>query len=84
MSITELSLKEMKSSNNPWLTKGILKSVNQKNAFYRKKMLFKEIHHLAFKQNKSMIDRLTRIDKSKYYKTFFSEHKTNLSKPGKL
>ena len=24
-----------------------------------------------------MINRLTRINKSKYYKTFFSEHKTN-------
>ena len=27
--ITKLSLKEMKSSNKPWLTKGILKSINQ-------------------------------------------------------
>ena len=28
--ITKLSLKEMKSSNKPWLTKGILKSISTK------------------------------------------------------
>ena len=31
--ITELSLKEMKSSNKLWLTKGILKSINQKKCY---------------------------------------------------
>ena len=31
--ITKLSLKEMKSSNKPWLTKGILKSINQKKCY---------------------------------------------------
>ena len=78
--ITELSLKEMKSSNKLWFTKGILKSINQK----KKKMLFignllepktsnsKGIYHLEFTRYKSMISRLTRINKSKYYKTFFS------------
>ena len=80
--ITKLSLKEMRSSNKPWLTKGILKSINQKNAihgiFIRAKNLHsKEIYHLELKMYKSMIIRLTRINKSKYYKTFFREHKTN-------
>ena len=80
--ITKLSLKEMKSSNKPWLTKGILKSTDQKNAYYRKcirakNLHSKEIYHLEFKRYKSMINRLTRINKSKYYKTFFSEHRTN-------
>ena len=32
--ITRLSLKEMKSSNKPWLTKGTLKLINRKNAIY--------------------------------------------------
>ena len=31
--ITKLSLKEMKSSNKPWLTKGTLKSINKKMIF---------------------------------------------------
>ena len=33
MPITKLSLKEMKSSNKPWLSKGILKSINQKKCY---------------------------------------------------
>ena len=31
--ITKLSLKEMKSSNKPWLTKGVLKLINQKKCY---------------------------------------------------
>ena len=31
--ITKLSLKEMKSRNNPWLTKGILKPINKKKCY---------------------------------------------------
>ena len=31
--ITKLSLKEIKSNNKPWLTKGIIKSINQKMLF---------------------------------------------------
>ena len=82
MPITNLSLEEVKSSNKPWLTKGILKSINQKNAIYRKfirtkNLHCKEIYHLEFKRYKSIINRHTRINKSKYYKTFFSEQKTN-------
>ena len=42
--ITKLSLKEMKSRNNPWLTKGILKPINKKNAIYRKFMRAKNLH----------------------------------------
>ena len=53
-----------------------------KNAIYRtfitaKNLNFKEFYDLEFKRHKSMINRLTRINKSKYYRTFFSEHKTN-------
>ena len=53
-----------------------------KNAIYRtfitaKNLNFKEFYDLEFKRYKSMINRLTRINKSKYYRTFFSEHKAN-------
>ena len=57
--------------------------INQsKNAIYRKfiraKNLYsKKIYHLKFKRYKSMIKNLTRINKWKYYKTFFIELKAN-------
>ena len=34
--ITKLSLKQIKSSNKPWLTKGILKSINKKKCYLQK------------------------------------------------
>ena len=82
MPITKLSLKEMKSKNRPWLTKGILKSISQKDAIYRKfiraeNLHSREIYQLEFKRHKSMINRLIRINKPKYYKTFFSGPKSN-------
>ena len=57
--------------------------INQsKNAIYRKfirakNLHSKEIYHLEFERYKRMINRLTRINKSKYYKSFFSEHQGN-------
>ena len=75
----------MKSINKPWLTKGILQSINQsikemlltENLLRVKNLHFKEIYYLEFKRYKIMINRLNRINKPKYYKTFFSEHKTH-------
>ena len=69
--IIKLSLKEMKFSNKPWLTTEILKSINRKNAIYRKfirikNLHSKEIYHLEFERYISMINRLTRINKSRY------------------
>ena len=37
--ITKLSLKEMKNSNKPWLTKGILKSINKKKMIFTENLL---------------------------------------------
>ena len=34
--ITKLSLKEIKSSNKPWLTKGTFKSINKKKLYLHK------------------------------------------------
>ena len=36
MPIAKLSLKEIKSTNRPWLTKGILKSISQKKCYLQK------------------------------------------------
>ena len=81
MPITNLSLNEMKRSNKPWLTKGILKSINKESCIYGKfirvkNLNSKEFYHLEFERYKSMINRLTRINKSKYCKAFFSEYET--------
>ena len=53
--INKFSLKEVQSSNESWLTKGILKLINQKSAIYRKfigdkNLHSKEIYLLELKQ----------------------------------
>ena len=40
--ITKLSFKEKKKLEKPWLTKGILQSIKQKNIIYRKFIRSKE------------------------------------------
>ena len=85
MPITKLSLKEMKSSNKPWLTKGILKSINKKKDIYRTFIRAKNLHskgfyHLEFKRYKSTIE-LTNQTTTKHY---LVNTKQILSKPGKL
>ena len=88
MPITKLSLKEMKSSKKPWLTKGILKLISQNNAIYRKFIRAKnlhsrEIYHLEFKRYKSMIE-ILKLKNQSTTKHFSMNTKQILSKPGKL
>ena len=69
--ITKFSLKKMKSGNKPWATKGILKLINQTKCYLEEihqtqKSPSQEIYLLEFKRYKSMINRLTRTNKSKY------------------
>ena len=89
MPVTKLSLREMKSNNKPWITKGVLKSVNQKDAIYKKFVRTKnphskEIYHLTFKRYKSMINRLLELTNQNITKNFLVNTKQTLSKPGKL
>ena len=83
--VKKLSYKEKKSLSKPWLTKGILKSITQKNVLYRKiirtKVLTKRKLLLQnFKVYKNTIHKLTRINKSDYYKRYFEEHRNKSKK----
>ena len=79
---TKLSIKEKKNLEKPWLTKGILQSVNQKKIICRKLIRSKEATRKEaflkeFKYYKNLIKKLTRINKTNFYKSFFEEHKNN-------
>ena len=81
----KLSHKEKKSLSKPWLTKGILQSIKQKNTLYRKFIRTKDLTKTElllqdFKIYKNTIHKLTRINKSEYYKHYFEEHKNNSKK----
>ena len=83
--VKKLSHKEKKSLSKPWLTKGILQSIKQKNVLYRKFIRTKDLTKRElllqdFKIYKNTIHKLTRINKSEYYKHYFEEHKNNSKK----
>ena len=85
--VKKLSHKEKKSLPKPWLTKGILQSIKQKNVFHRKFLRNKNLNKRElllqnFKVYKNTIHKLTRINKSDYYKCYFEERKNNSKKPG--
>ena len=67
------------------MTKGILQSIKQKNVLYRKFIRTKDLTKRElllqdFKIYKNTIHKLTRINKSEYYKHYFEEHKNNSKK----
>ena len=83
--VKKLSHKEKKSLSKPCLSKGILQSIKQKNVLYRKFIKTKDLTKRElllqnFKVYKNTIHKLTRINKSDYYKRYFEEHKNNSKK----
>ena len=83
--VKKLSHKEKTSLSKPWLTKDILQSIKQKNVLYRKFIRAKDLTKRElllqnFKIYKSTIHKLTKINKSDYYKRYFEEHKNNSKK----
>ena len=72
-----ISIKEKKQLEKPWFTKGILQSVEQKNIIYRKfirnkETTSKEAFLQKFKHYKNLIyiNKLLRINKTNFYKSF--------------
>ena len=69
----------------PWITKGILKSIEKKNRIYRKCIRTKnatkkeELHNL-FKSYRNSLNKLARLSKANHYKTFFEDNKNKLNK----
>ena len=67
--ITKLSIIEKKNMEKPWLTKGILQSIKQKNIMYHKfirskEATSKEAFLQEFKYYKNLTNKLTTINKT--------------------
>ena len=79
--ITKLTIKEKENLEKPSLTKGILQSVKQKNIYGKlirsKEATSKQAFLQEFKHYKNIINKLTRINKRNFYKSFFEEHKND-------
>ena len=82
----ELSLTVKKHKKNPWMTVGILKSINQRNKLYKK---FKQtsINSISYVAKKTMFNRYRNtikktipLAKLVYYKNIFDRYKHYMKK----
>ena len=83
--LQRVSNKKKKLQNKPWVTKGLLKSIETKNRFYRKMCwtknpLKREELVNKVKTYKKYILSLTRKSKANHFNNFFQENKLNLFK----
>ena len=85
MPLRKLTNREFKRRYKPWLSNGILNSINRKNKLFNKysKMKNSVLKQQIFNEYKTLrnsINELTRISKKSYYKSFFTEHNLNIKK----
>ena len=80
-----MSNKEKKLQSKPWITKGILTSINAKNRIYRKYCKTKiqntkEELYNSFKFHRNTLNKLTRLRKANRYCSYFEENKNKIIK----
>ena len=64
---------------SPWITKGLLKSINVKNKLYKQYLLRPtEDHSVKFKTYRNKLNHLTRKSKREYYHKQFESTKNNI------
>lgn len=83
------SWKKAQPPKNPWITRGLLKSITTKNSLYKKFLKAKDPElksqkHDKFKKHRNLLSKLIRISKNNYYKTFFSDNSHNLKQKWKV
>ena len=79
--LKQLSKREQRQRNKPWITKGIRKSIKTKTQLYKK--FIKTNDNFFYNRYKIMRDKLNhliRSQKRKYYNNFFEKNKKNMKK----
>ena len=72
----------------PWITAGILKSINHRNKLYKnlKQTQIDAINYVAkkanFNQYRNRLNKTIALAKRMYYKHIFDQFKYNIKKPG--
>ena len=83
-----LNRKEIKTENSPWITRGILKSIANRDKVHKSYLkenddLTKAELYRKFKQIRNMISTLIKQAKTDYYKELFEENKSNIKQTWK-
>ena len=76
-----LTKNDMAVKAKPWLTKGILKSINVRINYYKKCMSTKDQKwYNSYKVYRDKINHFTQNSKNSYYKKYFMDFKSNSKK----
>ena len=83
--VRRLTKKEINLKQNPWITRGILKSMRSRDKLYKDFVKERDITkknnlHTAYKILRNQIITLIRRSRNSYYASYFEEHKTNAKK----
>ena len=83
--MVNMTKKEIKNKQRPWITKGILKAIQIKTKwlkrFMKNKNKIKEsMEYKNYKLYRDKINHLIRASKKNYYKSYFTEHQHNTKK----
>jgi len=79
----KLSKQKPYKTHKPWITRGIQKSIKNKNGLYKKFIksespLIRQQKEKAYKDFKNLLLTITRQSKNSYYKEYSLDHKNNL------
>ncbi len=82
--LKKLTPKELKIFNKPWLSKGILKSINNRAKMYRSFYLFGDINMKSYyKKYSNLLTHIKESSKKLYYERKFDELKNDIKKTWK-
>ena len=77
--LRKLTRKEIRSLTKPWIIPGIIKSSNIKSFLYKKYLKTRSTYYYTkYKCYRSMICKLLRISKQKYYHNYFAVNSRNM------
>ena len=85
MPLKKISNREFKRTYKPWITDGILNSINRKDKLYNKYVktknkTAKEELHKDYKMLRNQVNELIRLSKKNYYGKYFEKHTNNIKK----
>ena len=83
--LKKITRKHQEQQNKPWITNGIIKSINTKNKIYNKYCRAKNsqnklLLHETFKRYRNMLTTLTKKSKQNHFNKYFANNKNNLQK----
>ena len=87
--LRKMTKKEFKQTRKPWITSGILKSIQRKNRLFNKYVKSKDKEtkinlHEEYKILRNRINTLIYFSKKEYYSKYFDQYSTISKKSGKV